>query len=257
MAEEVRDADRYVPISLFWSYIGNSFMAIIFLITYLFALPSVEDAIDDSSGYPFLYVFKGAMSPAGVNTLTIIVLLIVSAANINFGASTARQTFAFARDKGLPFSSWLARVHTSKEIPANAILFTCLITVLLSLINIGSLVAFNAIISLQIVSLMFTYFCSLSCVLYRRLYHPELLPIARWSLGRWGPLVNAVGLAYVVFAFFWSFWPNQTPLDTETFNWSVVMFVGVSVLALVMYAAEGRSMYTGPVKQCRMARLGI
>jgi amino acid transporter len=257
MAEEVRDADRYVPISLFWSYIGNSLMAIVFLTTYLFALPSVEDAIADPSGYPFLYVFKGAMGPAGVNTLTIIVLLVVSAANINFGASTARQTFAFARDNGLPFSAWLAKVHTSKEIPANAILITCLITALLSLINIGSLVAFNAIISLQIVSLMFTYFCSLSCVLYRRIYHSELLPVARWSLGRWGPLVNGVGLAYVVFAFFWSFWPNETPVDAETFNWSLVMFLGVFMLALVMYAVEGKKVYVGPVKLCRMARLDI
>lgn len=232
-------------------------MAIVFLITYLFAIPSVEDAVNDPSGYPFLYVFKGAIGPAGVNTLTIVVLLIVSAANINFGASTARQTFAFARDKGLPCSDWLAKVHTSKEVPANAILVTCLVTVLLSLINIGSLVAFNAIISLQIVSLMFTYFCSLSCVLYRRLYHPELLPIARWSLGRWGPYVNAVGLAYVLFAFFWSFWPNETPVDAETFNWSVVMFVGVLVLAVVMYMVEGKKVYDGPVKQCRMARMEI
>ena len=257
MAEEVRDADRYVPISLFWSYIGNSLMAIIFLVTYLFALLSVEDAIDDPSGYPFLYVFKGAMNTAGVNTLTIIILLIVSAANINFGASTARQTFAFARDKGLPFSHWLAKVNSHKEIPANAVLVTCIITVLLSLINIGSLVAFNAIISLQIVSLMFTYFCSLSCVLYRRLYHPELLPVARWSLGKWGPMVNAVGLAYVSFAFFWCFWPNETPVDAELFNWSVAMFVGVLVLAVVVYFVEGRKVYVGPVKQCRMARLEI
>lgn len=220
-------------------------------------MPSVEDAISDPSGYPFLYVFKTAMSLSGVNTLTIIILLIVSAANINFGASTARQTFAFARDNGLPFSRWLSRVHTSKAIPANAVLTTCVITVLLSLINIGSLVAFNAIISLQIVSLMFTYACSLSCVLYRRLYHPELLPVARWSLGRWGPGVNMVGLAYVVFAFFWCFWPNETPVDAETFNWSVVMFVGVFILAVVMYFVEGRRVYVGPVKQCRMARLEI
>ena len=90
MAEEVRDADRYVPISLFWSYIGNLLMAIVFLTTYLFALPSVDDAIADPSDYPFLYVFKLALPLSGVNTLTIIVLLVVSAANINFGASTAR-----------------------------------------------------------------------------------------------------------------------------------------------------------------------
>lgn len=58
MAEEVRDASRYVLIALFWSYIGNSIMAVIFLIGFLFAIPDVEAAVTDSSGYPFLYVFK-------------------------------------------------------------------------------------------------------------------------------------------------------------------------------------------------------
>lgn len=232
-------------------------MAIVFLITYLFAIDDLDAAINDPSGYPFLYVFKSAVSISGVNALTIIVLLIVSAANVNFGASTARQTFAFARDKGLPFSSWIAKVDQGKEIPANAILLSCTIAVLLSLINIGSETAFNAIISLQVVSLMFTYACSLSCVLYRRIRYPDLVPTARWSLGKWGPLVNAIGLVYTLFAFFWSFWPGSTAINAEDFNWSVVLFSGVFILSLIMYYIQGRKIYRGPVKQIRMARLSI
>ena len=69
--------------------------------------------------------------------------------------------------------------------------------------------------------------------------------------------MNAVGLCYVVFTFFWSFWPNKTPVAAETFDWSVVMFVGLLVLAFVMYFVEGNKVYTGSVKQCRMARLEI
>lgn len=64
------------------------------------------------------------MSTSGVNALTIIVLLLVSAANINFGAGTARQTFAFVQDRGLPFANWIAKVNTKKEIPSNAILLS-------------------------------------------------------------------------------------------------------------------------------------
>ncbi|KAF2856491.1 putative GABA permease [Plenodomus tracheiphilus IPT5] len=228
MAEEVRDASRYVPISLFWSYFGNSLMAIIFLIGFLFAIPDVQEAVNDESGYPFLYVFKNAVNLSGVNALTIIVLLLISAANINFGASTARQTFAFARDNGLPFSSWIAKVDTEKEIPT-----------------------FYAIVSLQVVSLMFTYAVSISCVLYRRLIHPELLPKARWSLGKWGIPINALGLAYVSFAFFWSFWPTFTPVTAENFNWSVCIFVAVFIACLAMYYTTGKNVYQGPVKNLR------
>lgn len=257
LAEEIRDADIYVPVSLFWSHIGNGIMAIAFIITYLFAMPDINAAINDPSGFPFLYVFKSTMSTTGLNTLTTVVLLIIIAGHINFGASTGRQIFAFARDKGLPFSGWIAKVDHKKEIPANAILLSNTITCLLSLINIGSTRAFEAFISLQVVSLMFIYSCSLSCVLYRRIYYPHLLPVARWSLGRWGPTINIFALAYTVFAFFWPFWPNTTPVTAGDFNLIVVMFIEVFILALVMYFVQWKNVYVGPVKQCRMARLEI
>jgi len=255
MSEEVRDAGRYVPISLFWSYIGNGAMAIVLLITYLFSIDNIENALEDPTGYPFIYVFKNAVNTTGVNALTILVLILIIAANISFNASTARQTFAFARDKGLPFSKWLSHVHSGKEVPANAIAVTCLFTMLLSLINIGSTVAFNAIISLQVVALFGTYAVSISCILYRRIKHPELVPTARWSLGKWGIPVNIIGLLYSAFSFFWAFWPNETPVTLENFNWSVVLFVGVFVMSLVMYFIQGRRVYKGPVIEVRASRL--
>ena len=249
MSEEVRDASRYVPIAMFWSYTSNGIIALILLVTYLFSIDSVDNALSDPSGYPFLYVFQTALPTSGVNALTILILILVIAANIDYNASTSRQTFAFARDNGLPFAHWIGAVDARKEIPANAVLLSCLITALLAIINIGSDAAFNAIISVQVAALMLSYSVSISCILYRRVAHPELLLPARWSLGRWGLPVNAVGLAYVLFAFFWSFWPNVTPIDLDSFNWSIVIFVGVLVVALGMYAVRGRIVYVGPVVQ--------
>ena len=230
-------------------------MAIILLITYLFSIDSVPKALSDPSGYPFLYVFKSAVPIAGVNALTIIVLVLVIAANVSFNASTARQTWAFARDKGLPFAGWIGEVEGRRQVPRNAIAVTCATTMLLSLINIGSSTAFHAIISLQVVALMSTYTVSIACVLYRRIRYPERIPKARWSLGRWGVPVNVVGLAYVFFTFFWAFWPTSTPVDAKNFNWSVVLFLGVFVICLVMYFVRGRKVYRGPVTDVRAARL--
>jgi amino acid transporter len=255
ISEEVTDAGRFVPMSIFWSYIINGIMAIILIIKYLFAVDNVENALSDPSGYPFIYVFQNAMPNSGVTALTIIILLIVIAANISWNASTARQTFAIARDNGLPFSKWISHVSATKEIPVNSIILTCTITCLLSLINIGSSRAFNAIISLQVCAIMMTYCVSISCVLYRRIAHPELIPNARWSLGKWGVPVNSLGVCYVSFIFFWSFWPNTIPVDAESFNWSVVLFGGVFIVSLVMYVIQGRKVYSGPVAIIRAARL--
>lgn len=251
MAEEVRDASRNVPISLFWSYFINGIMAIVFLIGFLFAIDDISAANSHPTGYPFFYVFTNALSLQGVNALSIIVLLVITAANVNFGASTARQTFAFARDAGLPFSAWIATVEPRKGLPKNAVLLTSLIAALLVLVNLGSTTAFFAIVSLQVVSLMFTYAVSISCVLYRRITRPASLPSARWSLGRWGVAVNTIGLAYVLFALFWSFWPTYAHVDVENFEWAVLLFVSVLLLCLIMYRVQGRRVYKGPVKVVR------
>jgi amino acid transporter len=247
MAEEVKDAGMNVPKAMVSSFVLNGVLGLFFVITYLFCLPSVEDALNDPTGFPFLYVFRNAVSVGGVNVLTVVILLLAIASNIAFNASTSRQTFAFARDNGLPFPKWIGHVHPKLQIPANAIALTCALTILLSLINIGSSAAFNAIISLQIVALMASYCISISCVLHRRL--TNTLPRARWSLGRLGVPVNVLGIAYAAFAFFWCFWPNATPVAVDTFNWAPVLFVGVLVCCVLAYWVRGREVYVGPVMQ--------
>jgi choline transport protein len=132
----------------------------------------------------------------------------------------------------------------------NAITLTCLIACALALINIGSKVAFNAIISLMLVALTFTYIVAIACVLWRRTSNCEKhrLPEARWSMGRrTGVVVNIGALLYSIFAFFWCFWPNSTSRGAAYFNWSVVLFVLVGFVALAMWFAKGRKEYRGPV----------
>ncbi|KAJ5592033.1 uncharacterized protein N7459_002402 [Penicillium hispanicum] len=247
MSEEVKDAGRYVPIAIAWGYFVNGILAFVVIVGLLLALPSVPKSLADSSGFPFLYAFRNIVSTAGVNGLTAIILIPVIFSNILFNASTARQTYAFARDRGLPFARWISHVDPRRRIPVRAIALSCLISGLLSVINIGSEVAFNAIISLNVAALMYTYAVSISCVIYRKIYCPNSLPPRRWSLGRLGLGINLIGLLYVCFALFWSFWPPTPSTTVQDFNWSVVIFVGVFVVSLVMYRFHGRRQYSGPV----------
>ncbi|CAG8401060.1 unnamed protein product [Penicillium salamii] len=246
MSEEVKDAAINVPTAIAWGYFSNGIMAIILIVTYLFATPSVEDSLNDPTGFPFLYVFKQATSVAGVNGLTAIILLPVIFSNIFFNASTSRQTFAFARDNGLPFAKWISKVDPRRQIPVNAIGLSCIISCALSLINIGSETAFNAIISLNVAALMYTYIISITCVIYRKIWHPDTLPPRRWDMGRWGLAVNIIALLYSWFALFWALWPGDREVTRENFNWSVVIFAGVFIISIGMYFVKGRREYVGP-----------
>jgi choline transport protein len=131
MAEEVRDSGIAVPQAMIRSYMVNGFIGTIFLITFLFSIPSVTDAVNDPSGFPFLYVFQQAMPVAGTQILTTVILIVFFGGNVSINASTARQTFAFARDNGLPFSSWIGKVHSTRMVPANAIWLSFGISIIL------------------------------------------------------------------------------------------------------------------------------
>ncbi|KAK0769731.1 hypothetical protein LTR75_018047 [Friedmanniomyces endolithicus] len=81
----------------------------------------------------------------------------------NFLATASRQLWSFARDGGLPFSKFLEPVPDA-EVPRRAVWTTIAFTLVLSCVNFGPVVGFNAIISLVIVSLTFSYFITISCL---------------------------------------------------------------------------------------------
>lgn len=122
-----------------------------------------------------------------------------------------------------------------------------ILSILLNLIILGSTAAFNALLSLTVVALTATYCLSICVMLWRRLALPDTLPHCYWSLGRYGPLINAMSIGYCIFALFFCFWPMTNQFDVTTFNWAPVMFVGVAVISGVLYIVRGRKVYQGPV----------
>jgi amino acid transporter len=112
LAEEVRSASKSVPRAMVWSFFLNALVGLIVLISFLFAIPSIDDLLDPTvnpSGYAFIYVLQQA-SYKGAIPLVVMILCVMLTGSIDANASTSRQTFAFARDGGLPFGNVLAAV---------------------------------------------------------------------------------------------------------------------------------------------------
>lgn len=60
MSEEIKDASVTVPKAMLGSYIMNGGLGVVFLISFLFSIVDLEGALNDDTGYPFLYVFRNA-----------------------------------------------------------------------------------------------------------------------------------------------------------------------------------------------------
>ena len=201
--------------------------------------------------YPFLQVFVTSTgSVNGAVALASIMIICIFLSVLNFMAATSRQIFAFARDDGFPFRQWIAKVNHKSGSPENALTVVFLFVVLITLIILGSSVAFQAIISLGILALAFTYEMSILCLVWRRLYGAPLPPYA-WSLGRAGLPINIAGSVYGFYLMFFSALPLDYAVTAVNFNWSPVMFAAVMGFAAIYYVLYARKVYQGPVVVCQ------
>lgn len=158
-------------------------------------------------------LYNATQSVAGATVLSSVIVIMAIFGCVNMVATCSRQLYAFARDDGLPFSAFLARVRPSWDLPLNSTFVSFGITVLLSLINIGcKSSAFGNETTTDTL-------CSNRCVQHDRLHgnssHPvvirdqhfmyvseamaqrgasafEVLPWQIWHLGQWyGSVVAA------------------------------------------------------------------
>ncbi|KAI4137931.1 MAG: hypothetical protein LQ341_004905 [Variospora aurantia] len=284
MSEEISNAAVNVPRSMLTSVMLNGTLGFAMLVAVLFCLGDIEQIVETNTGYPFMEIFLNAtQSVGGAAAMASIVVTLGICATIALLASSSRMTWSFARDRGLPFSRYLGKVEPRSQIPLVAILLTVIISILLSLINIGSVTAFNQIISLTISGLYGSYLIAAALLLVRRLdgsislaassYEPDarktkIIDQDNSSDGEgvggsdivvnltWGPFrvpgalgvaTNVAGMVYMVVIIFFSFWPPLRPVTPQNMNYSVLVTGFVICFSIVYYLVHGKRTYKGPL----------
>jgi len=101
--------------------------------------------------------------------------------------TSSRMVWAFARDGGLPFSRFFAKVHPKLELPLNALILTVLLDVIFGCIFLGSSSAFNAILSASVVALGLSYGIpvAINCLRGRKVLGERpftLSPLVGWTV---------------------------------------------------------------------------
>lgn len=164
MSEETNDASLTIPLVVTSSVALNAIMLLAVGMTFIFCLGDLESVLNTSTGQPVIQVFYNAtQSVAGTSVMITIIIIIFLSACVGQVATSSRQIWSFARDKGkvqsayssaepnvghhtdrtllakgFPFSSWLEKVPPAWNIPINAIIVSATFTSILSLINLGT-----------------------------------------------------------------------------------------------------------------------
>ncbi|KAL9097820.1 MAG: hypothetical protein Q9165_000146 [Trypethelium subeluteriae] len=249
IAEEIENAAKVIPLAMMSSVTLNGLLGLGMLVALLFCMGDIVAATQSATGYPFIDIFTYAVGSArGGTALTCTILTINVFSLVGVVATASRMLWAFSREKGVPFSRHVSKVHLGTRMPIVAIVVTVILNGLISFINIGSSVALQAFISVFVAAYYSSFFMCAGIMLHKRLTTAEsAIPWGPFRLGPFGVPVTIVAILYTMIGFFFSFWPYTPAVTPSTMNYNIVLFGGTILFALFFWVLWGRKVYKGPI----------
>ena len=198
--------------------------------------------------------------------MSLLLMLPLTGSVIACVATASRQIWAFARDNGVPFSATVRHVRCSS---LSARYITCADCSFRSTRNPVSLstpsssrssyascylssstAALNAILALDLASLLSSYMISISCIALKRV-RGKPLPPREWSLGRWGLPINIAALIWLLPIFVFTLFPSVTPVTATGMNWGCLLFGFVVLFSTGYYIIIDKRVYISPKERPR------
>ena len=193
VTEETVDPGRRAPWGIFFAVVLSLFSGLFMLMAVTLSIPDLAEFTQKGDA-AFLDIFKYNL---GTGFGSIVVGLIAGAmwlCGLAGMTSASRMVYAFARDKGLPFASFLAKVDETHKTPAPAIWTLAAFALVLAF----SVSIYSAVVSIATVALYISYGLPIATRLWAR-FTKKHEKIGPWNLGRWSTGISILAISWVSF----------------------------------------------------------
>ncbi|EXJ83862.1 hypothetical protein A1O1_07490 [Capronia coronata CBS 617.96] len=249
MSEELREPAKQAPQAIVMSVWLGAVTGFVFLISAFFCIGDIQATADTPTGVPLIQImYDSTGSIGGATALSCLITVIVLIASNSLMAEGGRALWAFARDHGLPFSGVLKQVNKRSQVPVYSILLCMVIQMGLNSIYYASYEGFSTVVSIA----TFGFYLSYAMPLLARLWsffagyeHAKRIPGA-YNMGKWSPVLNALGLAFLIFGGIDFNFPQEGPVDADNMNYCSAAFGIIGLISLVTWVFDGRKNFTGP-----------
>lgn len=235
VAEETVMARLNSAWGVFLSVAVSAVVGYIVLMALTLAIPDIEKTASDA--YPVLYIAYENLAPFFANVVGLIIAVAMWLCGLSSITSMSRMWFAFARDDGMPGSGLIKQIHPKWRTPVNSIIITCVIAFLITVYS----AAYYVVTSISTIALYLAYGIPIMLNLRNKMQKkgeytaPENAP---WSLKSWGPFINGVAVAWIVFiTILFCLPPNELVLWT---------MVGLGVIMVLYWQLFSKKTFTGP-----------
>jgi amino acid transporter len=192
VSEETKDPKRTAPWGIFMAVLVSVVFGFLMLAAVTLSISDLAQATQfgDAAFVPVLKLRLGQMGTA-------LVLLIAGAmwlCGLSAMTSASRMVYAFARDGGLPFSSFWAKIQQKHRTPANAIWGLYAFAILLG----ANADAYSVVVSIAVIALYISYGLPIVARLYSR-WVKKKDEVGPWNLGPFSSFIAIVSILWIAF----------------------------------------------------------
>ncbi|KAI4313878.1 hypothetical protein L6164_026825 [Bauhinia variegata] len=251
MTEETKNADRNGPKGIISALGISIIVGWGYILGITFAVPDISYLLNennDAGGYAIAEIFYLAFKErygSGVGGIFCLGVVAVAIFFCGMSAvtSNSRMTYAFSRDGAMPLSSLWHRVNR-QEVPINAVWLSAFISFCMALTSLGSMVAFQAMVSIATIGLQIAY--ALPIFFRLTLAHKSFVP-GPFNLGRYGVLVGWAAVLWGLTTAILFSLPVAYPITIETLNYTPVALGSLLILVVSYWIFSGRHWFKGPI----------
>ncbi|XHG00382.1 hypothetical protein AWENTII_003840 [Aspergillus wentii] len=217
MSEEATHAARAVPLGIIWSTGMCGVLGFVSLIIIAAVVDTDISAVLDSKfGQPMAQIYYDSLGKNGALGFMAVVAIVQFFMGLSLVIAASRQSWAFSRDGGLPFSSFFR--HVSKRIlfqPVRMIWGVVVIAIVLGLLCLIDEAASNALFSLAVAGNNLAWMMP---ILSRLVWGKERFQPGEFYTGRLSKPIAITAVVYLNYVIVLSMFPTTGPSPTREFS---------------------------------------
>jgi len=250
ISEEVSNAATAVPWAIVWAIGIAGVLGWAVNVTLTFCMgQDLEGIMSSGLGQPMAQIFFNSFGKEGTLAMWSFIIIAQYMMGSSLVLAASRQSFAFARDGALPFSSWLYRMNGYTKTPVNSVWFCAFGAIALGALVFAGTQAVDAVFAISVTALYVAYSIAISA---RWIWRKEngWTP-GPFSLGAWSGLCSFISVSWmmsmsIVFCF-----PTTKHVNAQGMNYTAVVLGGVLTVSLLWFYLPvygGVHWFKGPVR---------
>ncbi|KAK5993022.1 Choline transport-like protein [Cladobotryum mycophilum] len=240
MVEEIPAPRRNGPKTMYLSVICGAITGFIFMMICLFCIQNLDRVLDPPTGLPFMELLEETVGLNGAAVLISLFIFNGMGAGVSVMTSASRLTWSFARDGGIPFSTYFQHVDPTWKIPGRALWLQAAIVSLVGVLYLFANTVLQAILSVSTIALTISYAMPIIVLL---IVGRDKLPPGEFRLGRFGTAINVISIIYCSITTVFFLFPGSPNPSVSDMNYAIAVFGVMLVVALGFWFLGGRESF--------------